>query len=463
MYLKYYGLKEKPFSLSPDPKYLYCGPSHKEALSQMVYAVTQDSGFMTLSGEVGTGKTLLVNSLVASLPEDYLSARIYYTILSPKGLIQNICKEFRIAYTDRSMAEMMFGLQDLLNWRYKAGKKTVLILDEAQNLSRDALETVRLMSNVEAVHEKILQILLVGQPELEEKLRSRDLRQLRERIGLRFRLSTFSREETKSYINHRLAVAGKSNGREILTEGAIDKIYALSEGVPRRINILSDSALLLGYARSSQKVDRRMIEKVGLDHDVIEKRQEEEDVEIRTDVPVELSIPTDQELDLSHETDTGGRSSPGIVDLRRDGQGGEPHPVAHVEKGVCVEERMEPEPTHPPVDHPPEYDKPVEEMESVHQPSRVETDDGELEIESAETQSELRHLLFEGRMSTNCKVVATESSLVEKILWSLLISISFFCIAFIFIEFGLPFVRDHYTFLASLYEAAYQKVTLVLN
>lgn len=263
MYLNFYDLKERPFTLSPDPKYLYFSPSHKEALSQMIYAVTQDSGFMMLTGEVGTGKTILINSLSKHLPEKYLSARIYFTIFSPKELIQSICKEFGIAFTGRSISELVMKLQEFLKWRYHLGRKSVLILDEAQNLSWQSLEMIRLLSNVEAMHEKFFQILLVGQPEFEARLKMANLRQLRERIGLRFRLGRLSPDETRSYIRHRLSVARSKYAGNLFSKGAVDKIFEFSEGIPRRINILCDNALLMGYATNSRKIGEEIIEEVG--------------------------------------------------------------------------------------------------------------------------------------------------------------------------------------------------------
>lgn len=265
MYLDFYGLKEKPFTLSPNPKYLFYSRRHKEAMSQIIYAVTQKDGYMVLSGEVGTGKTTLINALLNFLPEEFIVAKIYHTVLSPKGLIQNICKEFSIEFAYQTMAELVFKLHEYLEMSYYADKKPLLILDEAQNLTGDILEEIRLLSNFEAEHEKFLQILLVGQPELEVKLRTANLSHLRERIGLRFRLEPLSREETRDYINHRLSVAGCQYVGDLFTDEAIEQIYILSAGIPRRINALSDKALLMGYARDSREIHVEIIEKLGVD------------------------------------------------------------------------------------------------------------------------------------------------------------------------------------------------------
>ncbi len=259
MYLDYYDLKEKPFSLSPDPSYLYYSQSHKEALAQMIYTATQDPGFMVLIGEVGTGKTVLINSLINQFPETYHFAKIYHSALSPKGLIQNICKEFNLDYVNKTMTQLVLKIQDFLKWNYNSGGRSVLILDEAQNLGTETLEEIRLLSNFETAHKKIMQIYLIGQPELEEKLLDTNLRQLRERVSLKFILKRLNLEETKLYINHRLKVAGLSGKRDLFIEEAIEKVYEISKGTPRRINILCDNALLLGYSEFSNKIDAAIV------------------------------------------------------------------------------------------------------------------------------------------------------------------------------------------------------------
>lgn len=188
MYFNYYGLKEKPFSLSADPRYLYYSRSHKEALAQMIYAASEDAGFLILTGEVGTGKTIMINALIDRLPKEYRVAKIYHSALSPKGLIENICKEFNIDFSNSSISQLVLKIQDFLKWTHTSGERSILILDEAQNLTAETLEEIRLLSNFEAAHKKVMQIFLIGQPELEEKLWSNDLRQLRERISLKYRL-----------------------------------------------------------------------------------------------------------------------------------------------------------------------------------------------------------------------------------------------------------------------------------
>ncbi len=259
MYLEFYNMRERPFSLSPNPAYLFYTPGHREAYSQMVYSITEDSGFMMLTGEVGTGKTLLINKLIEELRPTYRIVKVHFTMFTAKALLQGICDEFGLPYLGRTRSELVLKLQEYLRWCYSEGKKSVVILDEAQNLSRDSLEIIRLLSNVEAVHEKFFQILLVGQPELSLKLEQNDLRQLRERIALKFRLEPLSRKETREYIFHRLSIAGNDNDVVIFTDRAIDSIYEITKGIPRRINILCNNALLAGYATDVRSIDADLI------------------------------------------------------------------------------------------------------------------------------------------------------------------------------------------------------------
>ncbi|MFQ5648506.1 MAG: ExeA family protein [bacterium] len=258
MYLDFYSIREKPFTLSPNPRFLYYSQNHKEALSQIILAVTQQYGYVVLTGDVGTGKTTLINALLECLPKEFAVAKIYHTALSPKGLIQNMCKEFNIAFANNTMAELIFKLQEFLTESYRAGHKSLLILDEAQNLGENILEEIRLLSNFEETEQKFIQILLVGQPELGDKLNSHNLRQLRERINLKYDLSRLDRKETAEYIRTRLHVAGFRNG-ELFTDGAVAQIQTISDGVPRRINIACDNALLLGYAKNVSRIDAQIV------------------------------------------------------------------------------------------------------------------------------------------------------------------------------------------------------------
>lgn len=266
MYFNLYGLKEKPFSLSADPRYLYFSRSHKEALSQMIYAASEDSGFLVLTGRVGTGKTIMINTLIDRLPKDYRVAKIYHTALNPKGLVQNICKEFGLDFRYKTTSQLVLSIQDFLKWTYDAGERSLLILDEAQDLNTETLEEVRLLSNFESDHKKILQMFLVGQPELEKNLEKEELRQFKERVSLNYRLSKLDREETFKYIACRLAVAGEKDVNAIFTKQAIDEIHELCDGIPRRINILCENALLMGYAENCKVINVDIIKKVSEYH-----------------------------------------------------------------------------------------------------------------------------------------------------------------------------------------------------
>ncbi len=266
MYLDFYGITEKPFTLSPNPRYLYYSRKHKEALSQIIYAVTEHYGYMVLTGDVGTGKTTLINALLQCLPGDFEVAKIFHTVLSPKGLIQNICKEFKISFENYTMAELIFKLHSHLTQNHKNGRKSLLILDEAQNLSENILEEIRLLSNFEANDEKFIQILLVGQPELEDKLSRHSLRQLRDRINLKYDLSRLQAEDTAAYIAHRLRISGYPDNGSVFTKKALEQIQAVSEGIPRKINIACDNAMLLGYAKNVKPIDDRIVAESCVQH-----------------------------------------------------------------------------------------------------------------------------------------------------------------------------------------------------
>lgn len=254
MYLEFFGLKENPFTISPDPKYIYYSPTHKEALSQMIYCVNHNCGFMLLTGEVGTGKTSLVNAFKKYLPPAYQAAVLSHAILSPRGLLQSICKAFGVRYLNLSVEEMLHNLQDYLRWKHHVGKKLVLIIDEAQILATDILEHIRLLSNFEEMNEKYLQILLVGQPEIKTKLKAHSLRPLTERILLHYDLERLDLSETNNYIYHRLKVAGYPSGNNLFSKEVIGIIYHFSQGIPRRINICCDKAMLIGYSKNKHHI-----------------------------------------------------------------------------------------------------------------------------------------------------------------------------------------------------------------
>jgi general secretion pathway protein A len=245
MYASFFGLNDKPFSITPDPRYLFLSERHAEALAHLVYGINEAGGFIQLTGEVGTGKTTVVRSLLAQAPKHAEIALILNPRMTPPEFLLAICEELGIAVAAAS-ASSLKDLVDLLSQHllkaHADGKRIVLVVDEAQNLAPEVLEQVRLLTNLETETQKLLQIILIGQPELRELLGRTELRQLAQRITGRYHLDPLSGEETAAYVRHRLRVAGST--REIFTNGAMREIQRLSGGVPRLINIICDRALL---------------------------------------------------------------------------------------------------------------------------------------------------------------------------------------------------------------------------
>lgn len=249
MYTRYFGLKESPFSLAPDPRYLYMSGRHQEALAHLIYGVTEGGGFVQLTGDVGTGKTMLIRALLERLPDNVDVALILYPILSVREFVCAICDELRVPYArdSASLKVLIDALNGFLLENYAKGRRTVLIIDEAQNLNREVLEQLRLLTNLETRQEKLLQILLVAQPELNNMLAQADLRQLAQRVTARYSLKSLFPHETRDYISHRCRVAGAK--APLFTRAAMRAVHRCSDGVPRVINIICDRALLGAYAR----------------------------------------------------------------------------------------------------------------------------------------------------------------------------------------------------------------------
>jgi len=265
MYEQYHNLQEKPFNLTPDPRYIYFTEKHCEALANLVYGIRERKGFIVLSGEVGTGKTTLVNALLDTLERTgILSSFIFNPILTSAEFFEYLLADLNIRCDTRSKSQALIKLNSLLLERYRMGQVTVLIIDEAQNLSTEILEEVRLLTNLETATEKLLQIVLVGQPELSLKLNSTELRQLKQRINLRCSLDPLTLFETKEYINTRLEIAGLPN-QQIFSDSSIAEVYKFSGGVPRLINSICDNALLAGYACDSRKIGVEIIQEVSED------------------------------------------------------------------------------------------------------------------------------------------------------------------------------------------------------
>ena len=260
MYLRFFGLNEKPFAITPDPRYLYLSERHAEALAHLLYGINESGGFIQLTGEVGTGKTTVVRTLLSRVPHHADVAVILNPRVTPVEFLLTICEELGlgIADSDRdSVKQMVDALNRRLLTAHAEGRRIIVIVDEAQNLSAEVLEQVRLLTNLETPTQKLLQIILIGQPELRELLDRTDLRQLAQRITGRYHLEPLSREETRGYVRHRLRVAGAAE--EIFTPAALGEIHRLSAGIPRVINVTCDRALLGAYTQETRKVTPSLV------------------------------------------------------------------------------------------------------------------------------------------------------------------------------------------------------------
>lgn len=253
MYTQFYGLREKPFSLSPDPRYLFLADSHREALAHLLYGIEQGEGFIAITGEVGTGKTTLCRTLLQRIEPGTEVAFIFNPQLSALELLQAISAELGLETGDRTRRELTDQLNRFLLTKRQEDHRVLLIIDEAQNLAPDALEQVRLLSNLETNTAKLIQIILIGQPELDAILEQPSLRQLCQRISVRWRLAPLSTNETREYVRHRLRIAAGAP-RDLFTELALREIHRRSQGIPRVINLLCDRALLAGYAASAKAI-----------------------------------------------------------------------------------------------------------------------------------------------------------------------------------------------------------------
>lgn len=262
MYNAFFGFREKPFKLVPNPDYLYLSKSHEDALAHLAYAVDQGDGFVVIIGEVGTGKTTLCRNFLEQLGSDTESAYIFNPRLDSTQLMSSICNEYGIKTSGRQdIKELLDKLNTYLIAQHRLDRKVVLLIDEAQGLSIESLEMVRLISNLETTRSKLLQIILVGQPELEQKLESHELRQLAQRISLNCQLKPLTVSETDGYIRHRVGIAAV-RPTEIFTAGACQRAYAYSKGVPRLINIVCDRALLAAYSCNQSTVNGNLMQTV---------------------------------------------------------------------------------------------------------------------------------------------------------------------------------------------------------
>ena len=262
MYKSFFGLKENPFNVNPDPRYLFFTQQIEETLTGLMYGIQTRKGFLTLTGEVGTGKTTLINRLLEWLHQRRArTAFLFNSRMNTNQLFDFILAEFDIACDSKSKSQQLMKLNHWLLDRYRMGETVVLIVDEAQNLTFPVLEEIRLLTNLETSTEKLLQIVLSGQPELEEKLRLPELRQLRQRIMIRCKTAQLTKEETREYVNDRLKTAGATAG-SIFSPQALDAIHLYSMGIPRVINLLCEHALVNAYAENQRPILPNVIEEV---------------------------------------------------------------------------------------------------------------------------------------------------------------------------------------------------------
>jgi general secretion pathway protein A len=287
MYKSFFGLKENPFNVNPDPRYLFLTKQIEEALSGLMYGIQTRKGFITLTGEVGTGKTTLVNRLLDWLHlKRTKTAFLFNSRMNTNQLFDFIMAEFDIPCDNRSKSQQLMKLNHWLLERYRAGETAVLIVDEAQNLTFPVLEEIRLLTNLETSTEKLLQIVLSGQPELEDRLKLPQLRQLRQRITLRCRTMPMTSEQTHDYIQERLRIAGADPQQEIFSAKAIDSIHYFSMGIPRVINLLCEHGLINSFVDQQKMVEAKVIEDVAREFQLDEVEPLAPPASLRSDADV---------------------------------------------------------------------------------------------------------------------------------------------------------------------------------
>ena len=260
MYLEFFKLKEAPFNITPDPHYLFFSHQHRAAYDHVMYGIRQRKGFIQLTGEVGSGKTTLCRAVLAELGRAVQTALILNPCLTEAQLMRAILKDFGLKTTGKDMLNLIETLNAFLLEKMQQGENVALLIDEAQDLSPQVMEQIRLLSNLETDQQKLIQIVLVGQPELKQRLASHDLRQLRQRITVRYHISPLTLEETTVYISHRLTVAG-SDGSIRFEPGAVSLVFKFSRGVPRLINALCDNVLLAAFVAGTREIDAKCVKK----------------------------------------------------------------------------------------------------------------------------------------------------------------------------------------------------------
>ncbi len=268
MYKKFFGFSEKPFNTTPNPKFFFPSNKHTEALNNLIYAINERKGFVVITGEIGAGKTTVTRTLLSQLDMNTKTALITNTHLNPKELITQILEEFDLTPKPGGKQKLLSQLNDFLIQQLAANVNVVLIIDEAQNLTPTVLEEVRMLSNLETETDKLIQIILLGQPQLRKKLEHPSLEQFKQRIAIYYHLDALDKDETKNYIEYRLG-AVTTNGIDIFSEDAMDILYTHSRGIPRIINLVCDSALLSGYIYETKQITGKIIEEVIKERDFI--------------------------------------------------------------------------------------------------------------------------------------------------------------------------------------------------
>lgn len=258
MYLDYYGLTEAPFDITPNPRFLFYSAKHREAYNHLLFGIQQRKGFIQLTGEVGAGKTTLCRAMLEQLDSRYATALILNPVMSPDELVKAIAVEYGLPVSGLDRLDTLAVINQFLLQQVERGQDTVLIIDEAQDLSDEMLEQVRLLSNLETDNRKLLQIVLLGQPELRDKLNQPRLRQLRQRITVRYHLGPLNREEVNEYVHHRLHCVG-ANGHPCFTRAGLWRVHRYSQGIPRLVNAVCDKALLAGYVGNRQEIGFRLV------------------------------------------------------------------------------------------------------------------------------------------------------------------------------------------------------------
>ena len=258
VYLEYYGLTEPPFDITPNPRFLFYSVKHREAFNHLLYGIRERKGFVQMTGEVGAGKTTLCRAMLEQLDRHFATALILNPVMSADELVKAIALEFGLPVNGLDRLDTLAVINNFLLHQVEHGKETVLIIDEAQDLTDDLLEQVRLLSNLETDNRKLLQIILFGQPELRERLNNPRLRQLRQRITVRYHLPPLNRQEVTQYVRHRLHVSG-GNGTPYFTRPALWRVYRYSQGIPRLVNAVCDKALLAGFVQQQKRIGYRMV------------------------------------------------------------------------------------------------------------------------------------------------------------------------------------------------------------